>query len=208
MSKRPSKVTVTKQEPARKEGSCEHCGREWQPENYGNPRQCAFEGKEFSGSNWNCGLVGAIRGEMYDNESEAHALRVRRDDQSHAALFVAVPGEDPAGCDGYSLFGMIVANWYKDRGRTDELYWTTQFKNEPVKRTEAIQIVAHLKAQEAATWAREEAEYEARMNPQPPVAVPQPWAAFTTYEVNAAPSPAPSLGGNRAQRRAAARGKL
>jgi hypothetical protein len=194
----------------RKEGSCEHCGKLWQPENYGSPRKCAFENETFSGDNWNCGLVSSIRREMYNDEEEAWALRVRRDDQSFAALYVGVPSWDGTWGDGYELMGLLVATWYKDRGCCDELKWGIQdrgVESEALTRAQAIRIAAHLKAQEEAMWAREKAEHEARMNPHPAQPAAQSWVSFPVSNVTITSPAVPSSGGNRAQRRAAARGK-
>lgn len=134
----------------RKEGCCALCGEEWQPAHFGNPRKCAFEGETFSGNNWNCGLVSTIRSAMYDNEDEQWALRIRFDDQSFAALFVAIPDSDLNTHYDYELMGLLVGSWYKDRGACDELKWGIQDRGtdgEELTREQAVKIAAHLKAQ-------------------------------------------------------------
>lgn len=144
----------------RKEGSCELCGKEWQPENFGSPRKCAFEGETFSGDNWNCGLVTVIRSEMGEGDG-CHSLHFRDDEIStYGALVVAVPDPDPQDFCDYSLSGLLIGSWYKERGTCDDLKWGFRAHgdgSDDLTCDEAVLIAQWLKAREEAQYAREAA---------------------------------------------------
>lgn len=155
-------------EKPQKEGQCELCSRDWQPANYGSPRKCAFEGETFSSNNWNCGLANRIRRAMYDDEYEGHALRYRNDCGvgSVGALVVEVPSKADDADHGFDheFCGLLVADWYKDRGALDGLKWgleITGLNGPEVTRAQAVAIVDWLDGREAAQeqW---EAEQEKR----------------------------------------------
>lgn len=153
----------------RKEGCCELCGKPWQPEHFGSPRKCAFEGETFSDDNWNCGLANRLRREMYDKEDEPCALRWRNDDGvgSVGALVIEVPETDPNSPSDYKLAGVLIASWYKDRGRVDTLEWAFEERgtdSRELTRTHALDIVRTLDDRE-----RRQAEAEAQQaaSPQP-----------------------------------------
>lgn len=160
----------------RKEGQCELCRRDWQPANYGSPRKCAFEGETFSSSNWNCGLANRIRKAMYDDEHEGHALRYRNDVGvgSVGALVVEVPSSAPDADHGFDheFCGLLVADWYKDRGALDGLKWgleITGLDGPEVTRAQAMAIAAWLDSREAARerWDQEQAERQAERQKSP-----------------------------------------
>lgn len=135
----------------RKPGACARCGLEWQPENFLNPRKCAFEGETFSANNWKCGLVGEIRRAMtYGNP--ATAMQCRHEEYTHSALFVAVPDLDPETPTDTDFSGIVVARWYKRRGECDELRWGLEgdgVDGPELTREQAVKIVAQLMMLEA-----------------------------------------------------------
>lgn len=149
---------TTLETTGRKEGCCGLCGEKWQPQNYGSPRRCAFEGETF-GDNWTCGLVDRIRREMYDRSHEDHALRYRNEGGvgSVGALVVEVPGTDPSfPFRDHLLTGLLVATWYKNRAATDTMEWAVLERDIPCEqkrtltREQAVLIVNHLNEKELA----------------------------------------------------------
>ena len=80
---------------------CEERGKTWE----GSDPRCAFPGRGlFVSDNWNCATMGLLRSlvEGFDDE-------VFSDD--HYAGFLSIPGG-----------AWLLLQWYKRRGRTDQLY--------------------------------------------------------------------------------------
>lgn len=80
---------------------CRERGKTW----YGDDPQCAFESGTFSGDNWNCATMNALRQRARDIGTDM------RDDNAAASI-----GYVPVETDDYS--GYVVMTWYKDRGET------------------------------------------------------------------------------------------
>ena len=135
--------------------ACTLCRADLQPPHYAHPRECAFKDGQFSPNNWNCGVLHVIRGAMY--YADQHEGWLYRNDMigSYGVLIVAVPSTDPTVPDDYDLSGLLVANWYKDRGRTDDLTWAyfNQGEPGPLTREQAVRIAA---------WLQERARQEER----------------------------------------------
>ena len=84
--------------------TCKMCverGTTWE----GSDPKCAFEGNEFSGENWNCATMNALR-----DICEEKGSVVWTEDQNACVLAV------PDACEH------VVLSWYKSRGRTESAF--------------------------------------------------------------------------------------
>jgi hypothetical protein len=110
--------------------TCKMCierGKTW----VGDDPKCAFETGPFSGYNWNCATMNALR-DIADNVGLHH-----RDDMESGS-FGAVPCSE----------GYIVMAWYKNRGKTGAALVIDE--NAGVSDlTEAVALAA---IEEAKTW--------------------------------------------------------
>lgn len=102
---------------------CKLCIEQGWPANYGDEPECAFATGEFVENNWACATACEIRTLMGEGEDEQNedAFYVRRDDQSYGALWVPPHPDDEEDVGCWRGGGMIVATWYKSRGRTDTM---------------------------------------------------------------------------------------
>lgn len=117
-------------------GRCTFCvetyGETGQPAHFGSAPACAFpDGGLFSTDNWNCALMGILRG-----VAETHAATARLDDDSAVLLpvgggFVQEPHRHliPEDQDA-PPFWMIA--WYKRRGRTEGAWFVTTRATRPM----------------------------------------------------------------------------
>lgn len=121
----------------RKEGKCEKCGMEWQPERYGDPRNCAFKDGEstFSTHNWACGILDVIRDQMLYGD-EHTSFHQRQNDDSVGLVHVYFEHGNIEYND------WLVATWYKSRGQTTSLRWAN---GDEVTHAEAKLIFNYLK---------------------------------------------------------------
>lgn len=133
---------------------CGERGKTWA----GSDPKCAFEGSVFSGDNWNCATMNALRG-------RAEQLgTVFRDDLAAGSIGY-VPFDGPGGS------GYVVMTWYKDRGTTGNavVLWDDE-KPRPLTEEDALAAL----------------EYSARFLPSERVHEAKPglvkafWAAYRT----------------------------
>lgn len=90
--------------------ACKLCNERGQTWSGGAPK-CSFENGIFSNEGWNCATANALRDLLPDaGNHEYDTFRTRCDDESFGLL--SVPD-----------FGFIVMTWYKDRGRTGQIYY-------------------------------------------------------------------------------------
>ena len=90
---------------------CKQRGKDW----IGDDPKCAFKKGVFSGDNWNCATMNALRALCKDE------MTVCNEDQNVCVL-------------PYPDFGHIVLEWYKSRGRTEGA-WMLHGKDKPTKLT-------------------------------------------------------------------------
>ncbi len=82
---------------------CLHRGQTWK----GDPPKCAFEADEFTGENWNCETLNALR-----------RLCSHDDDQRHPACTSV--GNCDQWCGTIPAEGsFVVLSWCKNRGHTE-----------------------------------------------------------------------------------------
>lgn len=105
---------------------CQRCEADPQPENFGSPRNCAFDEQGvFTSDNWNCATLDALlahqQGDEHygeDEHMEVVSVRVRWTDEN---------GYDESGTDGW-----IVTARYKHRGCTSNAAHVTQRGTHPL----------------------------------------------------------------------------
>lgn len=90
-----------------KEKPCPMCLERGKPENFGSEPKCAFLSGVFSGDNWQCATMNALRDLAENTETS-----MRHEDSSMG--FLPIPGE--------GQFPFLVMSWYKGRGRTSDAF--------------------------------------------------------------------------------------
>lgn len=87
-------------------------------------RECAFERRYFSRVNWQCATVNALRTTIWRlADSGSRWAWHWRDDMGAGSIgCLWVPDDATAEGDGF----YIIATWYKNRGKTDQLWRTTE----------------------------------------------------------------------------------
>lgn len=96
---------------------CRERGQTWK----GSAPKCAFESEVFSGNNWNCATMNALR-ELVEDKA------VWNDDQ-----YLAMKST------GQGIF--IVLSWYKRRGRTEGAWWVFGEDMKPLTMRDAESVL-------------------------------------------------------------------
>lgn len=90
--------------------ACKMCNERGQTWSGGAPK-CSFENGVFSNEGWMCATANALRDLLPEpGQHDYSSFRTRCDDDSLGVLWVPE-------------FGFIVMTWYKDRGRTGQIYY-------------------------------------------------------------------------------------
>ena len=90
--------------------ACSRCTADPQPEDFGSPRQCAFDAEgKFTPDNWNCATLNLL---IDKAQNTIHGF----DEQFEVT---------PVNGDDYG--GWVITSRYKSRGKTSSAIWVGDF---------------------------------------------------------------------------------
>ena len=90
--------------------TCKFCKADLQPENFAQPRQCAFRSGVFNSDNWMCDLMSQLRyAAIGESEEKLHQTT-----DGESCLVLPIP-EEAETCTGF-----LVMTMYKRRGCTGQ----------------------------------------------------------------------------------------
>lgn len=118
--------------------ACKLCKERGIPKHFGSPPKCAFKSKTFSGDNWNCATMNALRSICSDGYTQGQTERGKtlvfslRDDMDCGSI-----GVIPCHEEGVYL----VMTWYKQRGCTSDAILLTDGERRELDEEMALKIL-------------------------------------------------------------------